>query len=203
MLSFDSHIKDYERLKQANGLESLDRLAIQIRSDFDIDVITASRIGRAHVQIAEYAKDESAGLVVVGYRGDNNILDAVMGSTAFRLLRIAECPVLIVRNAEAVHYKEVVAAVDLSPSSLQVVESACIVAHHAHVEMLHVFDLKQEVLSREVGADAADVQRYREEALKHVDKMLFDLLEKLMINVYPVWSLMAICPKIFALALRS
>jgi len=153
MLSFDSHIKDYERLKQANGLESLDKLAIQIRSDFGIDVITASRIGRAHIQIAEYAKDESSGLVVVGYRGDNNILDAVMGSTAFRLLRIAECPVLIVKNAEVVPYKEAVAAVDLSPLSLQVVQSACMVAHHAD-EVLA--DLLEKVDDKRVSSMVAN-----------------------------------------------
>jgi nucleotide-binding universal stress UspA family protein len=179
MLSFDSHIKDYERLKQANGIESLDKLAIKIRNDFNIEVITASRIGRAHTQIAEYAKEESADVVVVGYRGDANVIDAVMGSTAFRLLRTADCPVLIVKNDEVVPYKEVVAAVDLGPLSTKVAASACRVAPNAHVELLHVFDLKQEVLSREVGTSDADIKSYREEAMKHIDQELSQLLAKI------------------------
>jgi nucleotide-binding universal stress UspA family protein len=166
-------------LKQANGIESLDKLAIKIRNDFNIEVITASRIGRAHTQIAEYAKEESADVVVVGYRGDANVIDAVMGSTAFRLLRTADCPVLIVKNDEVVPYKEVVAAVDLGPLSTKVAASACRVAPNAHVELLHVFDLKQEVLSREVGTSDADIKSYREEAMKHIDQELSQLLAKI------------------------
>ena len=36
-------------------------------------------------------------LVVCGARGEHTLLDLVLGSTASRLLRIADCPVLLVK----------------------------------------------------------------------------------------------------------
>lgn len=179
MLTLDTHVKDYERLKHANGIENLDELASTIRKDFSIEVVTASRIGRSHVQIAEYAKSESADLLVVGYGGEKNILDAVLGSTAFRLLGAVTCPVLIVKNDKTAPYKEVVASVDLSSLSANVVATACTVAPLAHVEILHVFDLKQETLSREVGTSDADINKYRDVSMEHINKELEKLQSKL------------------------
>jgi nucleotide-binding universal stress UspA family protein len=179
MLTFDSHLKEYERMKQANGLEVLDQLAVKLRKDFDIKVQTATRIGRPHVQIAEYARAESADLLVVGFRGEKNILDTIMGSTAFRLLRTMPCAVLMVRNAEIVPYQQAVAAVDLAPESLSVVSMACAVAFKAHIEVLHVFDLKQEVLSRDVGTSEVSMKSYRDEAMKYIDDGLEQILVKL------------------------
>ncbi len=178
MLTLDTHVKDYERLKQANGIESLDKLASKIRKEFSIKVVTASRIGRSHVQIAEYAKSESADLLVVGYGGETNIIDTVMGSTAFRLLGAVTCPVLIVKNAKAAPYKKVIASVDLSSLSANVIASACSVAPAADVEVLHVYDLKQETLSREVGTSDVDIKKYRDASMEHIDKELVKLQSK-------------------------
>lgn len=179
MLSFDSHLKDYERLKQANGLESLDQLAVKIRANFDVKVQTATRIGRPHVQIAEYAKDESAGLVVVGFSGEKGLLDVIMGSTALRILRHTPCAVLLVRNPEFTPYKQVVAAVDLTPTSVRVPSLACEVAPTSRIEVVHVYDLKQEVLDRDVDTKNSDVKSYREVAMRHIEDELRTMLEKL------------------------
>lgn len=179
MLTFDSHLKDYERLKQANGLASLDQLAVKIRKNFDIKVQTATRIGRPHVQIAEYAKAESADLLVVGFRGEKNIFDAMIGSTAFRLLRAMPCAVLIVRNGSVAPYQQVVATVDFTPGSIQVPAVACAVAPSAHIEVLHVFDLKQELLSREVGTSNANMKNYRDEAMQYIN----DAFEKMLVEL--------------------
>jgi nucleotide-binding universal stress UspA family protein len=179
MLTFNSHLKDYERLKQANGLASLDQLAVNIRKDFDIKVRTATRIGRPHAQIAEYARAESADLLVIGYRGEKNVLDAMIGSTAFRVLRAMPCAVLIVRNADVVPYHQVVAAVDFTSGSINVPAIACAVAPSALIETLHVFDLKQETLSRDVGASNADLKKYRDEAMRYIGGELDKLLDNL------------------------
>jgi len=182
MITFDLHAKEYERLKQANGMESLDLLATTIRNDFNIVVKTAVRIGRPHAQIANYASEKETSLVVVGYRGENNILDVIMGSTAFRLLRNTPCPVLMVRNSDVTPYKEAITAVDLASGSVNVAKLACTIAPSAHVEVLHVFDLKQEVLSRDVGTSNANIKKYRDIALKHVEdelkKILIELSER-------------------------
>ncbi|MDP2105739.1 MAG: universal stress protein [Desulfobulbaceae bacterium] len=179
MLTFNAHLKDYERLKQANGLASLDQLAVNIRKDFDIKVRTATRIGRPHVQIAEYARAESADLLIIGYRGEKNVIDTMIGSTAFRVLRTMPCAVLIVRNAAVVPYQQVVAAVDFTSGSIHAPAFACAVAPSALIETLHVFDLKQETLSRDVGANNADLKKYRDEAMKYIEGELNKILEHL------------------------
>ncbi len=179
MLTFDTHVKDYERLKQANGIESLDALATKIRSEFSIDVTTASRIGRPHTQIIEYVKDVSADLLIVGYRRERNLLDAVLGSTAIRILSAAHCAVLMVSDVNATPYRQVIASVDLSLISFDIVAAASVIAPTAQIEMLHVFDLKQEILSREVGTSEEQIQKYRESSLQHIDSELNKLKQKL------------------------
>lgn len=176
MLSFDTHVKDYERLKHANGIDLLDDLANTIRNDFNIPVHTTAHIGRAHIKIADFAAVEAASLIVVGAHDEKNMLDVVIGSTAFKLLNISPCPVLIVRNKDVASYKKVIAAVDLTPTALQVSAFACAVAKNAHIELLHVFDLKQEILSREVGMSNESVQKYRDMALEHIQSELNKLL---------------------------
>jgi len=179
MLTFDSQLKDYERLKKANGLASLDELAINIRKDFDITVKTATRIGRTHVQIAEYAQAEAAHLLVVGFHGEKNVFDAMMGSTASRLLRIATCPVLIVRNGDVVPYQQVVAAVDFTSGSSAAATTAFAVAPNASIEVLHVFDLKQTLLGRDVGTSNVEMQNYRDKAMQYVN----DALDKIVVEL--------------------
>ncbi len=168
MLSFDTHVKDYERLKHANGTDILDKLASTIRKDFNVVVKTASQIGKPYVQIAEYAKKESASLVVVGFHDEKNMFDVLFGSTAFKLLRLSPCPVLIVRNKAVNDYKEVIAAVDLTETSIGLSKFAANIATTAHIEIMHVFDLKQEVISREIGMSNDSVLAYRHAALEHI-----------------------------------
>lgn len=179
MLSFDAEVKDYERLKHANGIEQLDELAANIRHDYGITVKTASRIGRPHVQIAEYAANQSADLIVTGFNGENKLLDVLMGSTAFRLLKASSCPVLIVRNKEVMPYKQVLSAVDLSLGSISTVALGCTVAPRVPIEMLHVYDLKNETMRRGVGTANEALEQYREEAYKHIDAEFDKMMKRL------------------------
>jgi len=179
MLSFDSHLKDYERLKRANGLESLDKLAVRMKNSFEITVKTATRIGRPHIQIAEYVEDEKADLIVVGYRGEQNLLDAIMGSTAVRLLRTASCPVLMIKNSAFTPYKQALVALDLSDTSLKIASMASYIARGARIEMLHVYDQRHNVLSRDVGMSDAEVKDYRDSAIKLIDDKLNSIRNQL------------------------
>jgi nucleotide-binding universal stress UspA family protein len=176
MLGFDKHYKDYERQKHATSMEDLDQLAIQLRKDFNIKVKTAARIGRTHTQIAKYAKDESADLLIVGYRGESNLLNLIMGTTAFRVLQLSSCPVLVIKNIQVNPYNNVIAAIDLKPLSSQVVALACSVAPNANIELLHVFDLKQEALHRDIRPSESLEKDYRAVAMEQIDKALSKLL---------------------------
>lgn len=54
--------------------------------------------GTPSFEIVALAKRESADLIVIATRGQSGIKHLVLGSTAERVVRMAECPVLTVRD---------------------------------------------------------------------------------------------------------
>lgn len=58
----------------------------------------ALRSGVPHEEIAALARDERADLIVIGTTGRGGINRALLGSVADRVVRLAPCPVLTVRE---------------------------------------------------------------------------------------------------------
>jgi nucleotide-binding universal stress UspA family protein len=58
----------------------------------------ALRTGVPHEEIVAQARDERADLVVIGTTGRGGINRALLGSVADRVVRLAPCPVLTVRE---------------------------------------------------------------------------------------------------------
>jgi nucleotide-binding universal stress UspA family protein len=56
------------------------------------------RVGVAHDEIVAAATDERADLVVIGTHGRGGLNRALLGSVADRVIRLAPCPVLSVRE---------------------------------------------------------------------------------------------------------
>lgn len=169
---FDRHDQE---LKQAEHTR-LDAMAAALASEFGIRVHPVTRLGRAHTEIAAYAQSVSADLVAAGARGESTLMDLVLGSTASRLLRVATCPVLIVRRPADAPYREVLAAVDFSPVSASVLGHALSLADGARVEALHVLGSEVEQRLRKARLDQVDVAdwlaRQRAEAGKQLDALL-------------------------------
>lgn len=163
---------NHEQALQAAGKNRLDALAARLRKDFAIPVVAATRIGRAHTEIADYAAAKAAGLVVAGARGENTLLDLLMGSTASRLLRLATCPVLIVKNAKVEPYRSAIAAVDFSPGSIHALELARAVASGARIEVLHVYDTEHDDRMRQAGMDEAFILDRQARVLKDAENRL-------------------------------
>jgi nucleotide-binding universal stress UspA family protein len=163
---------NHEQALQAAGKSRLDILAAGLRKDFAIPVVVATRIGRAHTEIADYAADKAAGLVVAGARGESTLLDLLIGSTASRLLRLATCPVLIVKNAEVDPYRSAIAAVDFSPGSIHALELARAVASGARIEVLHVYEIEHEERMRQAGMDEAFILDRQARVLQDAENRL-------------------------------
>lgn len=118
----------------------LGSLAKVLAEHYGIRTHAAWRLGRAHSQTAEYAKEIGTDLVVVGARGENTLLRLLLGSTANRLLRVRSRPTLIVRNVEVEPYRRVVAAVDFSRSSKAVLTWARRLAGDENLDVVHVLE---------------------------------------------------------------
>ncbi len=163
---------NHEQVIQAAVKTRLDALAASLHKEFAIQVVSATRLGRAHTEIAGYAAAKTAFLVVTGTRGENALLDLLMGSTASRLLRLATFPVLIAKNTAVEPYQSAIAAVDFSPGSSHVLELSHAVASSARIEVLHVYDTDHDDRMREAGMDEAYILGRQEHVLKDAEKHL-------------------------------
>ena len=59
---------------------------------------SALRSGAPHEEIVALARDERADLIVIGTHGRGGVSRALLGSVADRVVRLAPCPVLTVRE---------------------------------------------------------------------------------------------------------
>ena len=169
---FGQHDQDLQQEEQSR----LDVMAATLASQFGIRIHPVTRLGRAHSEIAAYAQEVSADLVVAGARGESTLMDLFLGSTVSRVLRVAPCPVLIVRKPADDPYRRVLAAVDFSPVSASVVDHAISLAEGASVEALHVLGSEVEQRLRKAKLAQLDVTdwlaRRRAEAAKQLESLL-------------------------------
>jgi nucleotide-binding universal stress UspA family protein len=68
------------------------------------DVIGQVLVGNAARKIIEYAADHDVDLIVMGTHGRGAIAHLLMGSVAERVVRTAPCPVLTIRETEALQW---------------------------------------------------------------------------------------------------
>ena len=167
-----------QELQQAEQTR-VEAVAASLSTQFGIRVRPVTRLGRAHTEIAAYALEVAADLVVAGSRGESTLLDLFLGSTASRLLRVATCPVLIVKKPADEPYRKVLAAVDFSPVSAAVVSHAISLADGARVDALHVLGSEVEQRLRKARLDQVDMTHWLERQRAAAGGQLDALLESI------------------------
>jgi len=154
--------------------ESRDDVEPRIRQTIDRDVVrlgdhlaqvygmTAQAevvTGALIAGILGHAAANRADLLVLGARGASFMRHLMLGSTAERLIRRSDRPLLVVKQPPHERYRRALVAVDFSRSSLATLAVARAVAPQADLVLLHAYDVPFEEWMR-----TADV---REEALLH------------------------------------
>ena len=81
---------------EKNAYEELNKLAKSIKNTLKVE--TLIRQGKAFVEIIKTAKEKDMDLIVMGSHGRTGISHMLMGSVAEKVVRKANCPVLIVRD---------------------------------------------------------------------------------------------------------
>lgn len=99
---------------------------------------------------------------MLGARGQGGVQRLLLGTTAERLLRKAQCPVLVVRQSAAQPYQRVLVPVDFLPWSAPTLALVDTMAPHALVELLHVYTVPFEEKLRFAGVDDDTIAHYRE-----------------------------------------
>lgn len=109
-----------------------------------VNVSTALGYGAPFVGIIQRARFEHAELVVLGRHGHRTFAEALVGSTAERVLRKGDTALLIVSDAPTVGYQRPMVAVDLSDTSRRALELALRVmdAQAAPIEVVHSWDAR-------------------------------------------------------------
>lgn len=162
--------------------ERLDAQAQILREHYALTVRTAQRIGRAYRQIADYAESMNADLVVVGARGENTLARLLLGSTAWRLLRVRKGPVLVVRSAPVEAYRRLLAAVDFSPDSRAALAWAARLAADDHLDALHALPAEDEGRLREAGLDSEAIRQRQAEMRAIAENLMAKLLADLSVQ---------------------
>lgn len=88
---------DYYTRARESANRHLERAAAQALAA-GIDAVTRVRVGFAAEEILETAREERADLIVLGTHGRRGIAHLVLGSTAEKVVRLASCPVFVVKE---------------------------------------------------------------------------------------------------------
>ncbi len=64
------------------------------------EALTEVAVGRPYAEICRYAEDHQVDLIVITTHGHSGFTQALLGSTAEKVVRKAPCPVLTVRDPE-------------------------------------------------------------------------------------------------------
>jgi nucleotide-binding universal stress UspA family protein len=87
-----------EEQRQA-AVETLDKLVARLRKR-KVDVTGAVVTGAPYDAIVNAAKSKKCDLIVMGTHGRSGLGHLLLGSTAEKVVRLAECPVLTIRGSE-------------------------------------------------------------------------------------------------------
>ncbi len=143
---------------------------------FVVDVVEGSN---AH-HIVKRAHTVEADVICMGRHGRNSLLNLHIGSTAVKVVKEGDVPVLLVRNEVHDVYRRALIAVDLTLSSPRVVKTAKpFVAEANELDVLHASSVPYEdyVVTTGLHAEAS-----RQSAIKEAKKDLELLMTKTGLN---------------------
>jgi len=88
----------WENMYQLLKDEGEDAVKIIKDGATDVEVETQVLEGNPAVEITKFASDNGVDLIVVGTLGKSGIDRILLGSTAEKIVRIAPCPVLVIKS---------------------------------------------------------------------------------------------------------
>ena len=168
--------------------EQLAEIEKRLKDEYSVSVTTtALNVGRTHTDIVHYAKLLNAGLLVMGVHSGGVIRDLFIGSTVDKVVRMAPCPVLVVKQQPEAPYQRVLVGMDFSESSLRGMEAAMSVAPHASITVLHAFEMPfQANFSLSEEQTEAYLTEIEAEKIEQLEKLLAGFeSERLSIAVEP------------------
>jgi nucleotide-binding universal stress UspA family protein len=151
--------------------ETLHHTLQRLSPAYDGPVTLRVVAGKPFVEIIRRAREEAADLIVVGAHGANFIKDLFFGTTAEKVIRKGERPVLVVKQTPQGPYQRVLVAVDFSKDSRRALELALRLAPQAEFSVLHTYAGFDGQLRRG-GVTEAEIARLRRQWAKEARQEL-------------------------------
>ena len=152
--------------------------AERLASEYRLEIGTQVLDGRAARQIAEHAREQAdIDLIVIGAHGQHALRDFFVGSTAQKLLRLAPCGVLLVRQPPAFDYERILLPTDFSAASREAADWARRSFTGAHFHLAHSFELPYLGKLHYAGVSDDVIEHYHEEARSRLRRALADFAD--------------------------
>jgi universal stress protein E len=142
------------------------------------------RVGKPHAEIAKVARERGADLIVVGPHGDRPRPRVLLGTTADRIVRTSEVPVLVGAHAPVRTPEQLLVAVEDAPITAAVLDAARSFAERfdATITLLNVWSNAEysyvASMARATAANDADAQHEVERDLNAAARGWLDRLVK-------------------------
>ncbi|MBX6366698.1 MAG: universal stress protein [Rhodospirillales bacterium] len=127
------------RRLEREGLDHIRRQLLPQATAAQVEATVAVRHGRASDAILAEAEAIDAGLILLGIHRQDEKRDLFLGSTAWRVLRDSQRPVLQVKHPVAGPYRRVLVAIDLTPAAEAALGLACRLSAAAEFSAVHAF----------------------------------------------------------------
>ena len=118
--------------------QRLNDVAATLKAQTSLEVVSEFGLGTAERVIEAHVKAHASSLIVIGSRADPVVKG--LGSTASKVIRSPECPVLVVREPAARPYSKVLVAVDVGNDAPRAAAFAVALLPTAHHHLLYAVD---------------------------------------------------------------
>lgn len=161
---------------EAETREELHQLAREMSERSGIQVGLRLVSGPVLETIEREADGDGSDLLIIGTRGAGFLHHVLLGSTAERLLRMTRRPMLAVRLAPQVDYREVLVPVDFSEYSLRSIQLARQLAPNARITLLHAQYIPFESRLQRSIEDEALLFHLREQIRTDIGRQMDELV---------------------------
>ena len=121
---------------EASARTTIEQLLASLPSAANVKPEIAIIHGHEYDAILRHAPETGAELIVLGITR-HTTYELFRGTTAERIIRIGDLPVLLVKDPVAHDYERVLVATDNSPASRRALECAAAIAPNAEFHLLH------------------------------------------------------------------
>ncbi|MHC4268471.1 MAG: universal stress protein [Planctomycetota bacterium] len=161
----------HDDMKQKLEKEAVDKIRAMLpaeRKDSD-GIVPMVRFGKPFLEIIKVAKEKNVDLLAIGTHGRGGVDRLILGGVAERIVRKADCPVMVIRSRKYVGFKRIVVPIDFSDCSRIALEYAAATAraHKSKLTILHVY----EEAFIEPYINAANSEKEANEIIREIEKV--------------------------------